>query len=144
MKAVVGIIITLLVLGGIGFFMAKNGEEPAASTAPQSTNADTTETEQSSPDQEPEAAEQTNAVSIRNSSYSPSAITVKKGTTVTWTNNDPIEHDIVPDSPSDAFKGSDGLLANGESYSFTFDTVGTYTYHCTPHPFMKGTVVVTE
>jgi plastocyanin len=37
---------------------------------------------------------------------------------------------------------SSELLAKGESYSFTFKKAGTYTYHCTPHPYMKGTVVV--
>jgi amicyanin len=82
-------------------------------------------------------------VSIDNFSFSPETITVKKGTKVTWTNKDTVKHDVAPDSESEDFKASN-LLDKDESYSFTFEKVGTYTYHCTPHPNMKATVVVTE
>ena len=84
-----------------------------------------------------------NEVIIKDFSFSPKTLKVKKGTTVTWTNRDSAGHDIMPDSPSDAFKPSQ-LLSNGESYSFTFEKPGVYEYYCSPHPYMKGTIEVTE
>jgi plastocyanin len=36
------------------------------------------------------------------------------------------------------------LLARGESYSFTFNDAGSIPYHCSPHPYMKGSVTVVE
>lgn len=89
------------------------------------------------------SAIESNAVIIKNFAYAPANIRVKKGTTVTWTNQDSAKHDVMPDEPSDAFEASK-LLAQGESYSFTFDTVGTYGYFCSPHPYMKATVEVVE
>ena len=46
------------------------------------------------------------------------------------------------DVQPDVFAGP--LLAKGERYSFTFTKVGSYPYHCAPHPYMQGAVVVTE
>ncbi len=68
---------------------------------------------------------------------------VKKGTTVTWTNEDNAKHDVTPDMETADFKTSE-LFGKGETYSVTFNTVGTYSYLCSPHPYMKGTIEVTE
>ncbi|HTK39241.1 MAG TPA: cupredoxin family copper-binding protein [Patescibacteria group bacterium] len=92
-------------------------------------------------DKNAEPAVKTNMVTISNFDYGPQTITVKKGTTVTWTNQDGVKHNVVGDTLS-TLNGP--LLAKGESYSYTFDTVGTFSYHCAPHPYMKGTVVVTD
>lgn len=70
-------------------------------------------------------------------------ITVKKGTTVTWTNEDSAKHDVTPDEETEDFKTSE-LFGKGETYSVTFNTPGTFSYICSPHPYMKGTVTVTE
>jgi amicyanin len=84
-----------------------------------------------------------NEVIISNYAYAPQKITVKVGTTVTWTNKDSIEHTVTADTKSaDAPKSE--LIAKGQTYSFTFNKAGTYDYHCEPHPYMKGTVVVTQ
>jgi plastocyanin len=80
-----------------------------------------------------------NAVSISVSSYKPATITVAPGTTVTWTNNDPVVHTVTADDGS----WDSGNLSQGRTFSRTFDTAGTYTYHCTVHPWMVGTVIVT-
>lgn len=80
------------------------------------------------------------SVSIANFAFAPAPLTVKKGTKVTWTNQDSVGHTATGDSDGPA----SSLLNQGGSYSFTFDTVGTFPYHCSPHPFMKGTVTVTE
>ncbi|HVS58377.1 MAG TPA: cupredoxin family copper-binding protein [Candidatus Saccharimonadales bacterium] len=84
----------------------------------------------------------TDKVSIQNFAFSPASITVKKGTTVTWTNSDSVTHTVTE---KDAQTGpNSGDLAPGESYSFTFNKVGTYHYHCTIHTEMLGTVTVTN
>jgi len=80
------------------------------------------------------------AVTIQNFAFSPATITVKPGTTVTWTNQDGASHTITSDSTPAAF--SSATLANGATYQFTFTAPGTYPYHCSIHPSMTGTVVV--
>ena len=83
----------------------------------------------------------TDMVTVANYAFSPAAITVKAGTKVTWTQTDAVSHTITSDSGNML---SSSLLARGQTYSYTFTKAGTYTYHCTPHPYMKGTVVVTN
>jgi len=77
-------------------------------------------------------------VEIRGYKLSPESIEVAKGTTVTWTNNDGPAHSIVSDTG--IFRSS--LLVTGQTYNYTFDTAGTYTYHSEPHSFVKGTIIV--
>lgn len=87
---------------------------------------------------EEESGAEEAAVKITNFAFSPKTITVKKGTTVTWTNDDSVSHTATSDDGS----FDTGMLAKGESGSVTFDKTGTFNYHCTPHPNMKGTIVV--
>ena len=70
--------------------------------------------------------------------YDPAVIRIKAGTPVTWTNGDAVAHTVTADEG--AFDS--GFLNPGQSWSFTFETPGTYTYYCTPHPWMKGSVIV--
>jgi plastocyanin len=79
------------------------------------------------------------AVSIDNFTFTPASLTVKAGTTVTWSNKDDIPHGIA--SSNNAFKKSKALDTD-DSYSFTFTTPGTYQYFCYIHPHMVGTIVV--
>lgn len=65
-------------------------------------------------------------------------ITIAVGQAVRWTNGDPVEHTVTFDSTE---PGSAPISANG-TYVHRFATAGTYRYHCTPHPFMTGVVVV--
>jgi plastocyanin len=81
----------------------------------------------------------TDHVSITNFAFSPAAITVVAGTTVTWTNADSTQHDVS--APSVGLKSS--VLSQGDTYTHTFTSPGTYDYICSIHPFMHGTVVVT-
>ncbi len=87
-------------------------------------------------------AVEANTVTIQDYKFEAAIIKVKVGTTVTWTNKDGVRHNVAPDGDSDLPEGK--LIGNGETYSYTFDKAGTYNYLCTPHPYMKGTVVVTE
>jgi plastocyanin len=78
-------------------------------------------------------------VSIDNFTFNPTPLTVKAGTTVTWTNKDDIPHGIA--SSTNAFSKSRALDTD-QSFSFTFTTPGTYQYFCYVHPHMVGTIVV--
>jgi amicyanin len=81
------------------------------------------------------------SVAIKNFAFDPSTLTVKTGSTVTWVNNDGTPHALASDAGSPAAFTSDSL-STGASYTFTFTQPGTYSYHCSIHPSMKGTVVV--
>ena len=78
------------------------------------------------------------AVSIMNMAFSPATLTINKGDTVVWTNNDSLSHTVVADNAS----FSSQSLSNGAKFSFKFDTAGTFTYHCSIHPNMKATIIV--
>jgi amicyanin len=82
----------------------------------------------------------TSDVTITNFAFAPAAITVKVGTTVTWTNKDEEPHTVF--SSAGGMK-SPVLASNQSTYSFTFTTAGSYDYNCTIHPFMHGNVTVT-
>jgi plastocyanin len=89
---------------------------------------------------------QGNAVSIQNFAFVPPTLQVAAGTTVTWTNLDAVDHQIINDATAQAAQGAlfmSNPLPQGATYSFTFTTAGTYPYHCNIHPSMKGTITVT-
>lgn len=71
--------------------------------------------------------------------YSVNVLEVKVGDTVTWTNDDAMMHTVT--SADGGFDS--GLLAAGDTWSHTFTEPGEYEYLCTPHPWMRATVVVT-
>jgi amicyanin len=80
-----------------------------------------------------------NTVEIKGYAFNPDTITIAKGTTVTWTNRDSVQHTVTGigndiDSP---------ILSQGQTYSFTFNETGTFEYQCHIHPTMKGKVIVT-
>jgi amicyanin len=79
-------------------------------------------------------------VTIADFSFTPASVTINAGETVTWTNTGALGHTAT----SNTGAWDSGLLATGQSFSFTFNTPGTYPYHCTPHPFMTASVTVNE
>jgi amicyanin len=79
-----------------------------------------------------------NAVGIDNFTFNPQKLTIKSGTTVTWTNRDDIPHTVA--AVDREFKSK--ALDTGDAYSFTFTTPGSYQYFCSLHPHMTGTIVV--
>jgi plastocyanin len=70
--------------------------------------------------------------------YNPNPITVSRGGTVTWVNNDNTTHT----SAADGGAFNSGNIAPGGSFSQTFQSAGSFTYHCAIHPNMVGTVTV--
>ncbi len=77
-------------------------------------------------------------VKIDNFVFGPQTVTVPVGATVTWTNMDDIPHTVV--STDGVFKSK--VRDTDEKFSYTFTKAGTYTYFCSVHPKMTGTVVV--
>jgi plastocyanin len=79
-------------------------------------------------------------VEIEGFAFTPQDVTIPVGETVQWINLDTVRHT----STSDTLVWDSGLLAEGDTFEFTFDDVGVYPYHCTVHPTMTGTVTVSE
>lgn len=77
-------------------------------------------------------------IEVKNYMFVPQSITVKAGTVVTWKNTDQIPHGIA--DKNKLFRSP--AIDTGETYSFTYTTPGTYSYFCTLHPYMTGTIIV--
>jgi plastocyanin len=81
----------------------------------------------------------TQAVKIADFAFSPANLTVAKGTTVDFTNDDETSHTATAKG-SGAF--DTGTIKPGQSAEVTLDQTGTFAYYCAFHPFMKGTITV--
>ena len=79
------------------------------------------------------------AVSISNFKFAPASLTVKSGAKVTVTNEDSTAHTATAD---DGNSFDTGPLDQGSSQTISVSKPGSYAYHCSIHPFMKGTIVV--
>ncbi len=136
-RAATGLLVVavIVIVGGIAAIAMKPKAKQANSST---TTTSTSATDKTSATKE---ASQSNTVTIQDFAYSPAAITVKVGTTVTWTNQDSVGHTVTVTSGT----GPDSqLFGKGETYSYTFKKAGTFDYFCKPHPYMKGSVTVTE
>lgn len=102
------------------------------------TGADVPEVEAESA--EPSAGPQTVKVDIVGFKYVPESVNVKVGDTVTWTQVDKVKHTVTIVTGPENFDS--GLLSAGQTFSYTFTKPGTYSYKCTPHPNMRGEVIV--
>ncbi len=112
-------IITITLLAGCSSSSTQS-TKPATSTSPTT------------------SATSSNQVNISGLAFSPQTLTVAKGTTVTWTNNDSTTHTVT----SDSGVWDSGDLAPGKTFSFTFNQTGTFPYHCKIHTFMTAKVIV--
>ncbi len=91
----------------------------------------------SGPESEPSTTPGQNNVNIENFAYNPATITVQKGTAVAWTQIDSAPHTVT----GNGFDS--GNLNKGQTFSWTFNETGTFSYKCSIHPTMGGKVVVT-
>ena len=82
---------------------------------------------------------ETSSITISEFAYDPDVVTIKRGASVSWTNKDKATH-TATNSTGDTFDSKD--LETGESYAMTFKRPGSYTYRCSIHNYMTGTVVV--
>ncbi len=90
------------------------------------------------PDEPTEPA--STAVQIVDFAFNPASVTLQTGQSVTWTNTGAAPHT----STADSGLWNSGILTSGKSFSFTFTTAGTFSYFCTVHPNMRGTVTVAD
>ena len=109
------ILITILFLTGCG----KKDSKPGA---PASTKTDS------------------HNVSIKDFSYKPKTISIEAKGTVTWTNDDSVDHTVSADDKS----FNSGQIPAGIKFKHKFNSAGSFTYHCTDHPNEKGKVIVTQ
>jgi|WetSurMetagenome_2_1015567.scaffolds.fasta_scaffold126070_3 amicyanin len=84
----------------------------------------------------PPAAIQKTLINIQNFAFDLPEITIPVGSSVVWTNNDPVPHQIA----SASFNSP--ILKQGETFSQQFTAAGTYDYHCSIHPSMIGKIIV--
>jgi plastocyanin len=79
-----------------------------------------------------------NVVHITNYSFQPESITINKGESVTWVNDDSVTHTVT----SDTNLFDSGSISADGNFTYTFSQSGTFRYHCSIHSSMKGEVVV--
>ena len=110
----------------------------ATPTSPAPVPAPTTATPPASTGSSSAVSIPVNAAVLGTAAFAPDALTVDAGTTVTWTNTDSVAHTSTSDAPG----WDSGIVAPGGRFSRSFQTAGTFQYHCAIHPGMVGTVVV--
>lgn len=135
-KMLIVVVIAVILIGGGAYFLSKShSAQPQTQNMPMPTQ----EQSQTSPTTGAvQAPSGQTAVTIQNFAFSPATLTVKVGDKVTWTNQDSAPHSATADDNS----FDTGVLRQGQSGSITFSKPGTYTYHCSVHPMMKGIIVV--
>ncbi len=153
------IIIILVVIGLIGGFIfvtkSPNNQSETSGGSTQSVSGVLSETNKSLVDghirtaikkQAIDATDQQNVdVNIGDFFFDPTVLKIRRGTTVTWTNNGMIGHDVKTDKSSPKQGPASKMLNKGDNYSFTFDEAGLYLYFCSPHPTqMRAAIEVVE
>ena len=141
------IVVVLIVIAAAAYYFTafnKNSGDSAQNLPSTNSNANanpSTETQNNSQTTATSAqtSPQQYSISIKSFAFSPAALNIKAGDTVVWTNEDSVAHTVTSDSGSEL---DSQYLSRGQSYSHTFSAAGTFAYHCTPHPGMKGTIVV--
>ena len=135
------VVVIIVVIGGVILLAGQQGKKSATQAPTEAVQEQPAPTEVIQ--EEEVATEEAGmtgkaSIEIKNFTFGPKTITVKKDTKVTFANQDSVSHTATSDDGS----FDTGLLAKGESQSITFDEAGTYNYHCTPHPNMKATIIV--
>lgn len=121
MKNILIILAVLVLVGGGAYYFLKSQNKASSNSA-------TTANVATGP----------NTVLIKNFAFDPGTLNVKVGTTVTWINEDAATHTIK----SNTFNSSD--LGQGDKFTFTFNSAGTYNYSCGIHPTMTGQIIVNQ
>jgi plastocyanin len=139
-SGILGVVVMALFLAGCGGSSSSvnTSVPPTATTAPTLPPATVAPTTAPAT---PTAVSGSAAVTIQNFSFNPQVITVKVGTTITWTDKDSTAHTVTSLSGPTSFNSGD-LTPSGGTFHFTFSQAGTYSYHCMIHPSMTATVIV--
>jgi plastocyanin len=137
-KTVTAIIAVVIIAAG-GWVVYHNNKSNGTSTYGNNTN--NSSQNQTSTNNSNQSVPSTGSITIKSMMFTPSQISVAKGGTVTWTNNDTVAH-TVTDDLSDVGGPNSGEIQPGSTYNFTFNKTGSFQYHCTIHSSMRGTIVV--
>jgi len=134
---VIGVVVLVVLVAG--FFLFGQSDDKLDSNVPDVSNT----LEDNVPEPEVPGVEvsesKTIEISIMDYSFNLAELTINVGDTVIWTNKDSVKHTVTSDSGDEL--GSE-LLSKDKSYSHTFNSKGEFGYHCTPHSYMKGKIVV--
>lgn len=99
----------------------------------------------------PPAAPSTVHVEVSDFKFDPDTVRIKAGIPVRWTNGGTLAHTVTSDSAGLFNSGLNaggaspdpyGMPTTGTTYDRTFSDAGTFSYHCSNHPQMKGVVIV--
>jgi plastocyanin len=128
------VLVLVVIVGAVGMFFVRSSRSSDTNNNPAMTNS---QNAQSNADSKNEA--KLTIVDIKNMMFTPSQVTIEKGSTVKWVNNDDTAHTITADNG----KGPNSQTVEpSKSYEFTFNEAGSFQYHCNFHAAMHGTVVV--
>lgn len=86
-----------------------------------------------------------NAITIQGNAFQPATLTIKKGTTVTWTNKDSYAHTVtsgISPNPNGTFNSNN--VSSNQTFSFKFDNAGSFDYFCMIHTQMKAKIIVQD
>jgi len=150
------VIVALVTIGVVGFIFVKVRLNPTVTTSPKKTTVEVTPrpTVQENmaspavvinpkpsgvlPGKEATPSAQRVEVITSKLSFQPASITVGKGSTIVWRNQDTVSHTVTAGDGS----FDSGTIVAGDTFIQRFDKVKTYTYSCSIHPEMKGTIIV--
>ncbi len=134
------IVFAALVVAGLFIFSGNNKDTQPGENNPGASNNSAVLTNQSQNNSQTqnENQQQTYNIEIKGYAFATPTLNIKNGDTVIWTNKDSTQHTVT----SDGTELSSSLLSGEQTYSHTFTQAGTFNYHCAPHPYMKGKVVV--
>jgi len=127
------ILILLFAVFALAAFAGCGDDDNGDSASPG--NGTPTETAQTGAAPEPQTA--AGEVVMKGITFKPKDITVKVGDTVTWKNEDPVDHNVVANKGEDFTSDTFG---EGGTYEYKFEKAGKVEYECTIHPGMTGTV----
>ena len=137
-------IIVVLVVAAVASFLIFSGgggqQDISDNGAPETNNQEGTQADTGTDTGTGSQTEpQTYNVEIKGFAFSPPTLTINAGDTIIWTNKDNTPHTVTSDLGTEL---DSPYLSRDNAYSHTFTQAGTYKYHCRPHPYMKGTIVV--
>jgi plastocyanin len=144
-------IFSLLIVGVLFILAACGGSTTTGTTTssnPTATPTATVAAPSPTPTTAPTVTGKTMTVTITTDSsgsftFSPKTLTISVGTTVVWKNMTGAPHTVTSDDGSSFNSGvANPIAAQGGTYQFTFTKAGTFSYHCSIHPFMKATITV--
>jgi len=136
----IALVVIAIVIAAVVLMQGYQPSYPTTTTQPSAPTTQATPTTQVTPTTKvPTSANQTATANIVDYAFNPRTLTVQVGTAVTWTNQGAMTHTVTSDSGSELNSGN---LATGQTYSHTFNTKGTFNYHCAIHTSMRATVIV--